>query len=37
MLEYEIESRLGLEFSGFGVWPFLKLVVRGLPPRWPSG
>ena len=23
------ESRLGLEFSGFGMWQFLKLVVKG--------
>ena len=23
------ESQLGLEFSGFSMWHFLKLVVRG--------
>ena len=23
------ESRLGLEFSGFSMWHFVKLVVRG--------
>ena len=29
MLECRFESRLGLEFSGFSMWHFLKLVVRG--------
>ena len=29
MLEYRFESRLGLEFSGFSTWHFLKLIVRG--------
>ena len=29
MLEGRFESRLGLEFSGFVMWHFLKLVVRG--------
>ena len=28
MLECGFESRLGLEFSGFSMWHFLKLVVR---------
>ena len=29
MLECGFEPRLGLEFSGFSMWHFLKLVVRG--------
>ena len=29
MLQCGFESRLGLEFSGFGMWHFLTLVVRG--------
>ena len=29
MQECRFESRLGLEFSGFRMWHFLKLVVRG--------
>ena len=29
MLECGFESRLGLEFSGFSMWQFLRLVVRG--------
>ena len=29
MLECGFESRLGLEFSGFSMWYFLNLVVRG--------
>ena len=34
-LECGLESRLGLEFPGFGMWHFLKLVVRGfLRVRW---
>ena len=28
MVECRFESRLGLEFSGFSMWHFLKLVVR---------
>ena len=29
ILEWGFKSRLGLEFSDFSVWHFLKLVVRG--------
>ena len=29
MLECGLQSRLGLEFTGFSIWYFLKLVVRG--------
>ena len=29
MLECGFESRLGFEFSGFSMWHFLKLIVRG--------
>ena len=29
MLECGFESRLGLEFVGFNMWYFLKLLVRG--------
>ena len=29
MLEFWFESRLGLTFSSFSMWHFLKLIVRG--------
>ena len=29
MLECGFESQLGLEFSGFSMWHFLKLFIRG--------
>ena len=29
VLEWGFESWLGLEFSGFSMWHFLKLVIRG--------
>ena len=35
MLECEFESRFELEFLGFSMWHFLKLIVRGVSPGTP--
>ena len=37
MLECGLVSRLGLEFLGFSMWHFLKLIVKGFlrVPQFP--